>query len=658
MLGAALLGSALFGAGLALLLELFNKGVRSERQIEALTGIASAGLVPAIKSKPLEIVLRERGSAYSEAIRNIGAGLRIEGAKVVLVTSALPGEGKSVFASSLACSVADDGHRVLLVDCDLRRPNVHRLMNQPQRAGFRELILGQIREATAIVTDPHSSVAYIPASNGEAVQKPSPQDILGSETFKQLLAKWRDQYDLIVLDAPPVLSVSDPLILNRLADTTLLVVRWASTPLAIFEAAARKLRTTSSYAPRVVLSRVDLRSYTQYEFGNAYEAIYAPASYHSQASWSIASFLKRTGGDAHGTGPDHSLTTLTVPADAAEIADDDTVTCKSRGVTSVAEMHRGIENQCDLRRSECGPSELPSSGEDAETHMHGAIHVVVPVHNRRALTERFLECLAKQTLRNFKIVLVDDGSTDGTAELVRDKFPEVVLLRGDGNLWWTGATNLGIRYTLLHASENDAVLIINDDLEVDPNYLERLHEAWRSSPNALIGSVVVELDKPDVVFYGGERLSRWSAKFRWLNSGKRLTEFGRGFRVEVSVLNGMGTLIPVPVFRKIGLYDERHFQQCGDYEFPTRASNHGYSLIVAYDAVVKMPPETSAGINLKTTYTIKDLKSFFFDIKSNYRLKYRIFFAYNIARNPLAFLSYVVCDITRITFHFVSRVRL
>lgn len=283
MIGAALLGSSLLGAGLAFLLELFDKGVRSERQIEAVTGIPAAGLVPAIKSKPVDIVLGERSSAYSEAIRNIGVALRIEGTRVVLVTSALPGEGKSVFASSLACSVADDGHRVLLVDCDLRRPAVHLMLNRPWRPGIRELVLGEIPEDTAIATDAKSSVAYIAASKGSGAQKPSPQDLLGSKIFEQLLAKWRDQYDLIVLDAPPVLSVSDTLILDRLADTTLLVVHWASTPLAIFEAAARKIRMTSVHALRVVLSRVDLRTYTQYEFGKSYDGIYA-GSYGSKAS--------------------------------------------------------------------------------------------------------------------------------------------------------------------------------------------------------------------------------------------------------------------------------------------------------------------------------------------------------------------------------------
>lgn len=287
-----------------------------------------------------------------------------------------------------------------------------------------------------------------------------------------------------------------------------------------------------------------------------------------------------------------------------------------------------------------------------------AIYVVVPVHNRKVLTERFLECLSKQTFRNFRVIVVDDGSTDGTTDLVKDKFAEAILLRGDGSLWWSGATNFGIRHALLHAAENDAVLIINDDLEVDPAYLDRLYDVWLSNPNTLIGSVVVDLQDPDRILYGGETRDRWFAKGIWLNTGKRLSEFSSHHYVKVSVLNGMGTLVPASVFRTIGLYDEKHFQQGGDDELSARAANNGYSLIMTYSAVVKAHAETTAGINVQSDYSIRDLKTFFFGIKSYYRLKYRFFYAYNISRNPVAFCSFLVCDIARITFHFVSRVRL
>jgi len=312
----------------------------------------------------------------------------------------------------------------------------------------------------------------------------------------------------------------------------------------------------------------------------------------------------------------------------------------------------------DLITNRLGPPVIGKFARGAEARVQPMMYIVVPVHNRKALTQRFLECLAAQTFRDFAVIIVDDGSRDGTSEVIRDKFPEVILIRGDGNLWWTGAINLGIRRALLDASADDAVLIINDDLEVDPVYLDRLYHVWQSCPNTLIGSVVVDINDPDHILYGGEKIDRWIAKFTNLNPGRRLSEFSSDYCVKVSTLHGMGTLIPVSVFRDVGLYDDKHFQQCGDYELPCRASNRGYSLITTYNAVVKIHKDASDRINVRTVYSIKDLKPYFFDVKSNCRLKYRIFLARSIATNPFAFCSYMICDIARITFHFVSRVRL
>jgi GT2 family glycosyltransferase len=90
------------------------------------------------------------------------------------------------------------------------------------------------------------------------------------------------------------------------------------------------------------------------------------------------------------------------------------------------------------------------------------IYVVVPVYNRKPLVERFLQCMSEQTFRNFTVIIVDDGSTDGTAAMIEEKFPDVQILHGDENLWWTGATNIGVRHAMLEAVADDAVLIIND----------------------------------------------------------------------------------------------------------------------------------------------------------------------------------------------------
>jgi GT2 family glycosyltransferase len=285
------------------------------------------------------------------------------------------------------------------------------------------------------------------------------------------------------------------------------------------------------------------------------------------------------------------------------------------------------------------------------------IYVVVPVYNRKPLVERFLQCMSEQTFRNFTVIIVDDGSTDGTAAMIEEKFPNVQVLHGDGNLWWTGGTNMGIRHAMLEAVADDAVLIINDDLEIDPAYLSALYRAWQTMPNTLIGSVTVDLAAPDRIICGGERVNWWTAKETIINNGKRLAEFGRNYFVEVSRLTGWGTLIPVHVFRRIGLFDEVHFQQCGDTELPVRARKHGYRLVVCYDAIIKLHVEKTAAINVSTHYHLGDLNRYFFDVKSNFRLKYRFFYCYNTATNPFQFLSYLVFDFVRIVVHFILRLR-
>jgi GT2 family glycosyltransferase len=296
----------------------------------------------------------------------------------------------------------------------------------------------------------------------------------------------------------------------------------------------------------------------------------------------------------------------------------------------------------------------PAVGHDA---MGAKIYVVVPVYNRKGYLERFLHCMRRQIFKNFEIIVVDDGSTDGTSELIIEQFPEVKLLRGDGNLWWTGATNVGIRYAMTQASATDAVLVINDDLEVNPDYLEILHSLFKSMPRTLIGSVIVNIKNPDVIDNGGVVVNMLTAKFTVLNRKKQLSEFGKNHYVEVSLLSGRGTLIPIQVFYEIGLFDEKHFQQGGDIELPVRARNSGYLLITSYGAIVKSYIESTDSINISEYYSLKDFKMYFFGIKSSFRLKERFFFSLNMAKNPFYLFSYFLSDLLRITCHFILRLR-
>jgi N-acetylglucosaminyl-diphospho-decaprenol L-rhamnosyltransferase len=289
--------------------------------------------------------------------------------------------------------------------------------------------------------------------------------------------------------------------------------------------------------------------------------------------------------------------------------------------------------------------------------MPGKIYIVVPVFNRKSFTQRFLYCMRKQTFRNFEIIVVDDGSTDGTAELIAEQFREVQLLRGDGNLWWTGAINLGIRHAMVRASEADAILVINDDIDVNSDYLETLHGLRKSMSKMLIGSVLVDIKNPEVIYDGGRIVNWWTAKVTMLNSKRKLSEFEENHYVDVSLLTGSGTLIPIQVFREIGLYDDKHFQQCGDTELPVRAKNVGYRLIVSYAAIAKMHIDASDSVNVSSYYSLRDLNKYFFSIKSNFRLKYHFFFGLNTATNPFALVSFLLFDLLRITCHFLLRLR-
>jgi GT2 family glycosyltransferase len=266
--------------------------------------------------------------------------------------------------------------------------------------------------------------------------------------------------------------------------------------------------------------------------------------------------------------------------------------------------------------------------------------------------------MRRQTHRDFTVIVVDDGSTDGTASMLIEMFGEVRVLMGDGSLWWTGATNRGIRHALNEAGEGDALLMINDDVEVDSQYMGSLFHVWQSKPDALIGSVVVGIERPHSIADGGRLLNWWTAKQRDLNHGEDLRKFGKDYHVDVSLLTGWGTLIPVRVLRNVGLYDDRHFQQCGDTELPVRAKNRGYRLIVSYDVVVKVHLDQTAGINTRSYYRLRDLRRYFFDVKSNFRLRYRFFFGYNTATSLAQFISFLICDLARISAHFLLRVRL
>ncbi len=211
------------------------------------------------------------------------------------------------------------------------------------------------------------------------------------------------------------------------------------------------------------------------------------------------------------------------------------------------------------------------------------IYVLIPCHNNKAEVLTVLRCLQRQTYRGFQVILVDDGSRDGTAEAVRRAFPEVSILRGDGNLWWTGAVELGVAHILPRSEPNDMVLLLNNDLTIDDDYLENLVEASGKEERTIVGSTLFDFHTRLFVEAGVTIDSRLNLypNANWDHVA------GCDVDHHVDVLPGRGMLIPREVFSTVGSFNRRKLPHYGsDYEFSIRAKRAGYNLLVAHKARV------------------------------------------------------------------------
>ena len=150
-------------------------------------------------------------------------------------------------------------------------------------------------------------------------------------------------------------------------------------------------------------------------------------------------------------------------------------------------------------------------------------------------------------------------------------------------------TNEGLLYVIERAQDDDYVLIINDDLEFDNDYVEKLVNFANKHPKTLVGSVVVDINHPDKIWDGGRMTNWFTAKDRISECWKICRTLKPGSYFEVSQLTGRGMLAPVRVFKDAGIYDAVRFKHRGDTEFPVRASKKGYKQVVCYDAHCKEP---------------------------------------------------------------------
>jgi succinoglycan biosynthesis transport protein ExoP len=295
-LGFALVLGLTSGIGLAFLLEGLDNTVRTTEQAQIISGLAPLGMIPlgsktaregsgtkrlalASSSEAVELVTQVRPqSQMAESYRALRTSLLLSnlGAppKVIMITSALPQEGKSTTSINCAVVLAQKGVRVLLIDADLRRPSIHKTLGMGPRSGLSNVLTGSTTLQQAIAhTTVLPNLDVLPAGT----PPPNPAELLASSNMRDVLIELREKYDHIVVDTPPTLSVTDAVVLSPRADAIVLVIRSGQTTKQALRRSRDILMQVNAKVAGVLLNAVDLSSpdyYYYYEYQGKYSRYY------------------------------------------------------------------------------------------------------------------------------------------------------------------------------------------------------------------------------------------------------------------------------------------------------------------------------------------------------------------------------------------------
>jgi exopolysaccharide transport family protein len=290
------------GVGLAFLMEGLDNTVRTTEQAQMISGLPPLGMIPlgsrtaregtntkrlviASSKEAVELITQVRPqSQMAESYRALRTSLLLSnlGAppKVIMITSALPQEGKTTTSINCAVVLAQKGIRVLLIDADLRRPSIHKTLGMGPRSGLSNVLTGSATLEQAITSSsilPNLSV--LPAGT----PPPNPAELLASTNMRDVLEQLRGQYDHIVLDTPPTLSVTDAVVLSPRADSIVLVIRSGQTTKQALRRSRDILTQVNAKVSGVLLNAVDLSSpdyYYYYEYQGKYAQYYRDGDLH------------------------------------------------------------------------------------------------------------------------------------------------------------------------------------------------------------------------------------------------------------------------------------------------------------------------------------------------------------------------------------------
>jgi capsular exopolysaccharide synthesis family protein len=243
------------GAALAFIRDYFDDSVKSKETIDRVTGVSTLGLIPKLDGGSDLVTVTHPTAPAAEAFRLLRTSVKFlaveRQVRVVQVTSPSPGEGKTMVAVNLAVAFAQSGDRVVLVGGDLRRPHMEEVLDVPLTPGLTAVLIGDVTLPQAIQTaDGVPNLSVLPAG----YPPPNPSELLSGERARRLIDVLGQTYDVVVIDCPPVLPVTDSLVLARMADTTLLVTSAGRTSKRSLTRAVELLRQVDAPLAGTVLN--------------------------------------------------------------------------------------------------------------------------------------------------------------------------------------------------------------------------------------------------------------------------------------------------------------------------------------------------------------------------------------------------------------------
>ena len=266
--------SFLIGCGAIVLLEAIESGFSTPEDVEATLNKPVLSTIPLIPAAELilnketvtvpQLVVAKPTSRTGEAIRGIRVGISLSNVdkppKVVLFTSSVPAEGKSTVISSVAWSAAAVGQRVLLIDCDLRHPSTSKLHGLEGSKGIVDVLAGTVELRHALVSFFNGNLSVLAAGSPTK----SPPDVLGSQRMRALIDTVRNEFDLVLIDAPPVAPVMDAQVIASMVDKAVFVIEWDKTPREIVMRAVKILDGTTNVISGFVLNKTNMKKLSRY----------------------------------------------------------------------------------------------------------------------------------------------------------------------------------------------------------------------------------------------------------------------------------------------------------------------------------------------------------------------------------------------------------